>query len=395
MDSRKVLLGLTIGLLLIVAAGYAFLAQAGTTNAKTSTSTVITTGQPPLASTFTIANVTVAPVPYFVPQEVVPNPDSGRIYVTDGTNNATVVNASDYSIAGTITLPGSPRSGIAIDAVSDTIYVSTWGCTNTLNVSNSCQAYPSWPAGGIVEINGTNDHVVGEIPYGVDRLAVNPATHILYGVVGQRLLSIDGHSGSLISNTSLGADVFGIAVNTKTNMVYALACKVASLGCQGGELIGLDGASTTMRFVVPLNFNFIGGLVVDSSTDTIYTVAVQQNPTLLSINGASGAIRYSSDIAACGIGAGGTTLAFDAALKRIFITGSGYLLEVDASNGHSVNMLSAPNTWRVAISPDGTKVYLAVEHQSERFGYLLVLPSDTGESYVNSSALKLSGGCLP
>jgi hypothetical protein len=376
-------------LLIISAAGYAFLAL------RASTSTAVSTGPLPSASSFEIANITVARVPYYGPEGIAANANTGRIYVTDGTNNVTIVDSSNYSVVGKITLPGSPRSGITVDSQRNMVYVSTWGCTNKLNVTNSCQAYKSWPSGGIVEINGASDKIVGNIPIGVDRLAVNPITNILYGVVGQNLLSIDGNSRSLVANTSLGVDIGDIAVNAKTNMVYAIACKIASLGCIGGELIGLDGLSNKERFSVPLNYNFIQGLVVDSTANTVYTVAVQRNMTLLSINGGSGAIQYSSNIAACGVGAGGTTLAFDSATNRLYITASGYLLEINAANGGAVNMISASGATRVAASPDGTHVYLLLEHQTEQFGYLLVLPNATGNNYVNSSMLKSSGGCMP
>jgi len=58
-------------------------------------------------------------------------------------------------------------------------------------------------------------------------------------------------------------------------------------------------------------------------------------------------------------------------------------------------MLSAPGAWNVSVNSSGANVYLAMEGGNERFGYLFVLPSDTGESYVNSGALQPSGGCFP
>jgi outer membrane protein assembly factor BamB len=218
---------------------------------------------------------------------------------------------------------------------------------------------------------------------------------ILYGGEGEHLLSINARTGSLIANTSLGAQITSLAVDTKTGMVYLTACKVLSLGCEGGVLIGFDGPDRQVRFSVPLSFTFIGGGVIDPATNSIYALVIGRNLTLLSIDGASGAIQYSSNIAACGVGAGGTTLAIDVASNQVYATASGQLLAMDATTGQPVNMLSAPGAQSVAVSPSGADVYLTMEAGSERFGYLLAVPSATGESYVNSAMLTTDGGCAP
>jgi DNA-binding beta-propeller fold protein YncE len=358
----------------------------------TSTSAAVSTGPIPSASSFEVANVTVTRNPYFWPQGIAIDAKTSTIYVPDGTDNVTVVNASTYNVVGTITLPGSPRSGIAIDPETNMVYVSAYGCTDENNVSNNCQEYTDWPNAGIVEINGSNDSIVGEIPVGVDYLAVNPSTGILYGATGEHLLSIDEHTGAIIANTSLGGQIANIAVNVKINMVYAATCKILSLNCEGPEFLGIDGLSHKVRFSIPKDFEDIA---VDPSADTVYATAIDENLTLLSINGGSGAMQYSSSIAACGVGAGGMTVAYNAASNQVYITASNYLLAVDAATGRAVNMLSAPGAVSVAVSPDGVDVYLAMEAQSEKFGYLFVLPSATGESYVNSGALQPSGGCSP
>jgi DNA-binding beta-propeller fold protein YncE len=386
-----------IVLVAVAAVGVILLMPHGSSSASsTSTLTAISTGPVPLGSSFGIANVTVTKNPYFHPLEIYENSKTGKLYVPDGTNNVTIVDSSTYAVIGALTLPGSPQSEIAIDSVTNMLYVSVLPCNQNPNASNACQpGFGVTMKGGIVEINGSNDAIVGEIPVGVDFLAVNPSAGVLYGGEGEHLLSINLRTGSLIYNTSLSATIGGVAVDSKTNMVYLIACKTASLGCIGGELLGVYGSSGKVKFSIPLNFNFIEGVVVDLNTNTVYTVATLKNLTLLSINGASGAVRYSSNIAACGVGAGGVTLALDTASNRVYMTASGYLLTADAATGRAVNMLSVPGAWNVSVSPTGAKVYLAMEAGNERFGYLFVLPSDVGESYVNSGALNPSGGCFP
>jgi hypothetical protein len=368
--------------------------QSSTTSPPTPNT--ISTGPVPSVSTFGIANVTVTKNPYFHPVEVFENPNTSKLYVPDGTDNVTIVDSSTYAVVGTITLPGSPQSGIAIDSEKNMLYVSILPCNQNPNASNACQpGFGLTMRGGIVKIDGSNDAIVGEFPSGVDFLAVNPTAGVLYGGTGVHLLSINERTGSLIYNTSLGATIGSMALDSKTNMLYVTACKGGFLACIGAELLGVDGSSGKVRFSLPLNSSFIDGVVVNPITNTVYTVAILKNLSLLSINGASGVIQYSSNIAACGVAAGGVKLALDTASNRVYMTASGYLLTADAAAGRAVNMLSAPGAWNVAVSPNGANVYLAMEAGNQRFGYLFVLPGDTGESYVNSSALQPGGGCFP
>jgi hypothetical protein len=214
------------------------------TVARTSESTVASTGPVPSVSSIELANVTVARNPYFYPDDMSIDANTSRIYVSDGTNNVTVVDAQNYTAIGRIVLPGSPSSGMAFDSKSNTIFVSTWACTNESNVTNSCESYTFWPNGGIVEIDGNNDTIVGKIPIMVDSLIVDPITGVLYGTsdgnTASNLLAINGYTGSLIANVSLGAWAQSIAMDSKTNVVYVSTCK-GILGCGGGEILGING----------------------------------------------------------------------------------------------------------------------------------------------------------
>jgi YVTN family beta-propeller protein len=233
-------------LVTVAAIGIVLLVPHVTTNSATSTPTVVSTqtlvstGPVPSVSDVEIANVTVARTPFFIPGGMAIDSKTNTIYVADGTDNLTVVDASTHTAIDTITLPGSPVQGwgpIAIDSETNVIYVSTWGCTNEANVSNSCQGYSSLPAWGIVEIDGQNNKIVGKIPVSVDLLTVDSSTGILYGTNGSNLLAIDEHSGSIMDNLSLHASLQSIAVDAKAGMVYVAACKQSSLGCMGGEVL--------------------------------------------------------------------------------------------------------------------------------------------------------------
>lgn len=391
-------------LVTIAAIGIVLLVPQASTNSATSTPTlvstsiVVSTGPVPSVSSAEIANITVTRTPLFVPGGMELDSNTSTIYVGDGTDNLTVVDASTHKAIETITLPGSPADGwgpIAVDSESNMIYVSTWGCTNEANVSNSCQGYSSIPPWGIVEIDGLDNKIVGRIPVSVDLLTVDSSTGILYGTTGTILLAIDERSGSIIGNLSLGASPQSIAADAKTNMVYVDGCKQSSLGCIGGELLGIGGAHDDVKFTVPLDDNFLSNVVVDPNTNTVYTLGTQENATLYSIDGTSGTIRYASAIAPCGADAGGVTLAMNTASNQLYFVSNSYFAVIDATTGRIVNMLSSPGTWDVAVSPDGSNVYLAIEAGNQQFGYILVIPSAMGESYVNLTTLAGGGGCAP
>lgn len=383
-------------LMTVGAIGVVFEVPHYTTVARTSESTAVSTGHVPSVSSVEIANVTIARDPYFYPSNMAVDANTSRIYVLDGTDNVTVVDAQNYTAIGRIVLPGSPSSGMAFDSKSNMIFVSTWGCTNEVNVSNSCETYTVWPNGGIVEIDGNNDTIVGEIPITVDLLTVDPITGVLYGTPdsnsGSNLLAIDGQTGSLIANISLGAYAQSIALDSKTDVVYVSTCK-GILGCGGGEVLGINGAALHLvQFVVPLNVNFVTNLVVDAATDTVYILGTQANLTLYSIDGSSGAILYASAIGPCGTGA--EVLTINPTFDQLYFVSDSYFVVIDAASGSIVNMLSSSGAQNVVASPNGLYAYLAMEVGSQQFGYLLVIPSAINGSYVNISLLPITG-CLP
>ncbi len=376
------------------------------TTSSTSTSTQPTSGAEPSISSVLAANITISGFP----GEIVVNPNTSRIYLADEfANELTVLDASTHSVVGTITLPGTPQSGIAVDTTSNMVYVPVAGCTNEPNASNSCYSGPGYAGqGGIVAINGTTDGVIGEYHFDVGGLAVDPSTGVLYGItenVGLSsvssgfLLEINEVSGSLIANVSLGAGPLNLAVNAKTDMVYVTACKGISLACLGAEVLTVNGASHDVQSTTPLNFNALNfNLVIDPSTNTVYTMGEDgQNLTLVAMNGSSGKVDYSEAIGSSCAGAGGGILAINTASGLIYVAFNSQLffLFISASTGHIVNMLSTPAWFQAAAFNSVTsQAYMTSEAQNQKVGYLLIVPGVLNESYVNVNLLQL-GICVP
>jgi hypothetical protein len=138
--------------------------------------------------------------------------------------------------------------------------------------------------------------------------------------------------------------------------------------------------------------NFLTNLVVDSATDTVYTLGTEANLTLYSIDGSSGAIRYASAIGPCGSGA--EVLTINPASDQLYFISYSYFVVIDAASGSIVSMLSSSGAQGILVSPNGLYAYLAMEARSQQFGYLLVIPSATNGNYVNIGLLPISG-CFP
>lgn len=355
----------------------------------------------PTVSSVAAANVTISGYP----GEIAIDPNTSRIYVSDLFNNTlTVVDASTYAVIDTIVLPGTSESGVAVDMGNNMVYVPVSGCTNEVNVTNSCNSSGgSVLKGGIVEIDGNTDSIVGEIPIGVDSLAIDPSTGMLYAVSWNQsfdsnssasLLTIDERSGSVIANTSLGAFPLSVAVDAKTGMVYVSACERLTLACVGAELLFINGTSHDLQSVVPLGFDILNfNVVVDPTTNAVYTMGSGAGRTLVSVDGTTGKIRYSSAI---GSSCAGGVLALNSVSNLIYVSYDvpQFLLTVDGSTGKVVNMLNTTEGIQYAAFNSRTlQTYVTMEAQNENVGYLLVVPG-LNEGHVNSSASQ-GGGCFP
>jgi len=351
-------------------------------------------GTAPSISSVVVADITIDDLLF--PEEMAVNPNTNMVYVADDTlNKLAAVDLANHSVIATITLPGtaSPGAGIGIDTATNMVYVPVWGCTAALGVENSCFNGGVPRDGGVVAINGTTDTITAEYHFDTFAgFAVDSNTGVLFGVYGEQtansnsttgsLLEINGASGSLVANVSLGALPLSVAINPETNMAYVLACKEFSSNCAGTELLTVNGTSGSLQSVTPLSYGESPfNMVVDPLTNVVYAVMVgPQNLTLLAIDGTSGSVDYSKPLdQSCAAYAG--ALAIDTASGLIYASAGGCLLVITASTGLIANVLSAPSQQLqyVAFNPVASQVYAttggaSVNFAGSGFGHLLVLP---------------------
>jgi YVTN family beta-propeller protein len=377
-------------------------ASSSTTFLSTSTlSTASSTGSSPSILAAEVANVTLAPWP----GQIAVNPVTGKVYVSDlFANTLTVLNASNRAIIRTITLPGTPGSGIAVDTKKDMVYVSVAGCTNLPNVINSCNSpCGEQKGGGIIVIDGRNNTIVGEFPIHVQRLAIDPTRQVLYGVSTAYvstlgpvyLLSYDEDSGTVLSYKPLdGATPPDVAVNSQSNMVYLSA---------NAEVLAINETSHRVQWA-GLGYDAINfPLVFDSANHWVYVMGEKgANLTLDAIDGLTGNLLYSASLGSSCAGAGGGRMVVDTTSNRLYVVSDreNFLLVIDGGTGKLVGTLNTPQSggeYNIGLNPATHEVYLTSESSSHpNTGYFVVLSGEGLDriSQVEQGFLQ-RGACVP
>jgi len=342
----------------------------------------------PNASTIEIANVTVSQYHVFTaPQHIAVDANSSTIYLASTTSNLTVIDASTYAVIGRIALPGIPGNDIAVDTRTNVVYVPVLTCINGTGGISNCEG--GRQVREVAEIDGINNTVIGELPIAFSGVTIDSSSGVLYASHNGYLLGYNAQSGPLVANVSVGAQVESVAVNARTDMIYVETCNDSPF-CDDGKIIGVNGSSDKIQFSIPIAYTQVGNLVVDPTTDTVYALGIIPGVELLSIDGASGTIRYLSILAGCDVYSGTELiLVFDPTLNQVYVISNAFMIAIDAGTGHDAYVLNVPGALSGAVSPDGLEIYLAMGPASLAnidTGYLLVIPGMANESYVTDFA---------
>jgi DNA-binding beta-propeller fold protein YncE len=292
------------------------------------------------------------------------DPAVATTYVATGATAVAVINTNDckaFHASGcsatppTVTVGANPAA-VAIDPVTHTVYVADAGSASTGTVSvfddRACNA-----------TNQTGCTTVStlQVPGGnPDAVAVNPVTDTIYVATitgsGPDLISVFNGATCNSSNTGdceqtpatvpVGSSDNGssleLAINPATNTIYAAnvfdlqapppflgnsvymingaTCDAANLGC------GQTPATITLAPNPPVGSNPFG-IAVDQATDTIYTanIADGEHPGTVSV--INGAICNGNDAHGCGqtpataaAGFGADGIAIDQLTNQVYVT---------------------------------------------------------------------------
>lgn len=143
-----------------------------------------------------------------VPQAIVMNPETNKIYLSywgDGCTCVTVIDANTNTISSTISLGSADGYSMAVDTAANKIYVA-----------------PGVTGSGILVIDGATDTLTGSIgllsnPFYV---AVDQSSNKIFSETGTMIASLDGANGNIWETYYDSKGAGPIGVNPTTNTAY-------------------------------------------------------------------------------------------------------------------------------------------------------------------------------
>jgi hypothetical protein len=355
---RNTVIGVTLAILIAAGLGVGYLANSsGNSHPETTTSTFTPTSQQNTTSIITMTSMTTfsmsvgQPIPVATVETGNFSLPGGLAYVLDsstdrmfilGTSSLAVVDMPSGSVIANITLPanntgGLINAGLAVDPSTGTVYASVQG--------------------EVVEVNGSTDTIVRELPLNFGTLAFEPTTHMLWGTQPGHwaLVEVDPLTGSVVANVSIGFSPFDIAVDPGTGLVYSDGCHQEGLVCFSWASI-VNGTSGTPVAKVALGSGDYPTMALDPETHVLYVSGEQQ---LAAINGTTGAVIFNVNPQTCGPF---VNIVVDPSLNLVLTapaTGYNYLLAYDGATGNLVDMYSFSSTPApIALNPSNGQLYL-------------------------------------
>jgi YVTN family beta-propeller protein len=224
---------------------------------------------------------------------------------------------------------GTEPQAIALDSVTNKIYVANYG------------------SGNVSIIDGTTTTTTsvrsGSNPFA---LAVNPVTDMVYvaNSGGGTVTAINGATGGT-SVVGVGSIPFALAVNTVTNKIY-----VANYG--SGTVTVIDGATDTTTTVNTGVHPY--ALAVNPATNMVY-VANAGSDSVTVINGATNA---TTGIA---VGTSPEAIAVDPATNMIYVAnyGSGTVTVISGATRATTSVSVGQYPQALAVNPVTDKIYVA------------------------------------
>lgn len=227
------------------------------------------------------------------------------LIVNNGSNNVTILNSKDNSLAATVPV-GTAPSAIAIHSTTNKAYVANSGSgnisildtlTNTVTGTMSTSAnpwelainpqtnrlYATLTGNKVAVIDTTTKATIASIPVGDTpvKMAINPATNRLYvtNYVGGSVSVIDTASNAVTQTITVDANPYGIAVNPATNRLYVTH--------QTSNKVSIIDTSTNTRLTSAVVGFLPTGITVNLNDNKVYVASsmAPYNYTVLDANG--------------------------------------------------------------------------------------------------------------
>ena len=357
---RNAVVGVILAVLVASGLGVGYLASGSSSHTETTTTTSKLTSQQNTTSvtTYSMTSITTfssistgQPIPVATVETGNFSLPGGLAYVLDsstdrmfilGTSSLAVVDMSSGSVIANVTLPannagGLINAGLALDPGTGTVYAAVQEV--------------------VVEVNGSTDTIVRELPLSFGTLAFASTTHMLWGTQpgDSALVEVDPRTGSVVANVSIGFSPYDIAVDPSTGLVYSDGCNQEGLVCDSWASI-VNGTSGTLVAKVEPGSGDYPTMALDPATHVLYVSGGQQ---LAAINGTTGTVIFNVNPQTCGPF---VNIVVDPSLNLVLTTPAtyyNYLLAYDGTTGKLVDMYSFSSTpVPVALNPNNGELYL-------------------------------------
>jgi YVTN family beta-propeller protein len=255
---------------------------------------------------------------------------------------AFVINVRADAVVATVPVGTEPQA-IAIDSVTNKIYVANLG--NTVTVINGAS-------------DSTTTVTVGASPVAI---AVNPATNKIYVANGfsDNVTVINGANNST-TNINVGIGPEAIAVNSVTNKIYVMN--------EDGNNVTVINGATNATTTVSVGTQPIA-IAVNPATNMIYVVNGSSNNVTV-INGATDSTSTVS------VGSYPYAIAVNSVNNLIYVANSG-------SNDSSVTIIDGVNNATMSVSTGREPTAIAVNPITN----LVYVVSDTSITVINGASL--------
>ena len=257
----------------------------------------------------------------WTPQSVAVDTVTDTVYV--GENSSTshelvVMDGSSHAIEATLPLAGTTYD-IAVNSVTDTVYVADAGHIDVIDGStNTLTATIAMPAG---------------IALGV---AVDSATDTVY-VAATGVVVINGSTNAVTTTVSSGGRAQAIAVDEATNVIWAVIVN--------GPVVAISGVTDTILHTVSMSYGAY--VAVNPVTNTVYVSSLAGADPLTVIDGATGTIITTVPVTDTAFG----RLAVDPTDNVVFAVG--YASVNGTTAGGTIAIDGATNTVADVIGPAG------------------------------------------
>ncbi|MGO4883373.1 MAG: YncE family protein [Bryobacteraceae bacterium] len=323
------------------------------------------------------------------------NPVTNQVYLAANNTVAVLDGGNNYAFATTLSTGGSP-SAIAVNPLTDLVYVANSGTNNVTVVSgasnvttlfNNAQSfavdvnpltnkgYIANTAGNTLLVIDGETNAVTSVPVGQgpDGTLVNARSNKIYTLnsISGSITAVDGVTLAT-TNVPTGESPFAGVINPLTDKVYA--------GNSDGSVTVLDGATnsvTNLNVAGPNNDLSAPGMAVNPVTNQVYLVD-PANSALKVVNGATNAVTSYP------VGASPEAVAVNPITNLVYVANSNgnSVTVIDAATGgiSAVQLPFSPTL--VAVNPYTNLIYAAGPENTQLA--VAVIDGVTNQPTINS-----------